>query len=301
MQQDEVWSVWQTLGTPQQVISWTPFDWSPTFYLMIDGWQNLTGISPFTLRLLPIFVFLIGLALLYRITNRWYATHAAIMAIMVFSALGYVLFLSTLLRGYVFIVTLWLLALWLALRYFERPSWQKALALCFPLILMFYIHVSSIFGIAMIGVITFVLYGRSIWRWWLPGVVTFVACLPEAISKFSIAAHNTTSVPALYYTFPVLRGRLTEHYIDYAGQYIGIWVVLFLVASALMLDRWVLRRRSVTLILWMFSPFVLVVVATPFGAFNPRHIAWVMVGFAICIGAGLALLPRAARASLAGI
>src|SRR5689334_2710549 len=40
MQQDEVWSVWQTLGTPQQVINWTPYDWSPTFYLMVDGWQN---------------------------------------------------------------------------------------------------------------------------------------------------------------------------------------------------------------------------------------------------------------------
>ncbi len=143
MQQDEVWSVWQTLGTPQQVINWTPYDWSPTFYLIVDGWQNLTGIGPFTIRLLPIFVFLIGVALVYRITDKWYGARAAIMAILVFSALGYILFLSTLLRGYIFNLTLWLLALWLALRYFERPSWQRAVALCWPIILMFYIHLYS--------------------------------------------------------------------------------------------------------------------------------------------------------------
>src|SRR5258708_27673968 len=162
---------------------------------------------------------------------------------------------------------------------------------------MFYIHISSVFGVAMIVVITLILYRRALWSWWLPGIVTFVVCLPDAISQVSVAAHYTTAVPAFYYTLPVLQGRLTDHYLDYAGQEIGIWLVLLLVASALMLERWVLRRRSVVLILWMLSPFVLVVVATAFGAFNPRHVAWVMVGFAIWMGAGLSLLNRAARAA----
>src|SRR5690606_4825880 len=28
MHHDEVWSVWQTFGTPAQIIDWTPFDWA---------------------------------------------------------------------------------------------------------------------------------------------------------------------------------------------------------------------------------------------------------------------------------
>src|SRR5262245_51487407 len=27
MDNDEVWSVWQTSGTPLEIIAWTPFDW----------------------------------------------------------------------------------------------------------------------------------------------------------------------------------------------------------------------------------------------------------------------------------
>src|SRR5690349_14394938 len=68
MEKDEVWSVWQTFGTPQQIVSWTPYDWLPTYYFAVGIWQNLTGINPLTLRLLSVFTFLIGVALLYRVT-----------------------------------------------------------------------------------------------------------------------------------------------------------------------------------------------------------------------------------------
>src|SRR6266446_6987393 len=74
MDPDEVWSVWQTLGTPQQIVSWTPYDWSPVFYLIVGGWQKLAGINLFILRLLPIFSFLIGLAILYRIAKTMYSS-----------------------------------------------------------------------------------------------------------------------------------------------------------------------------------------------------------------------------------
>ena len=32
---DEVWSIWQTLGTPRQVLAWVPYDWPPP-----TGWRR---------------------------------------------------------------------------------------------------------------------------------------------------------------------------------------------------------------------------------------------------------------------
>src|SRR5258708_13115294 len=68
MEKDEVWSVWQTFGTPQQIVSWTPYDWSPTSYLVVDVWQRLTGINPLTLRLLSTFTSSVASPVLYQST-----------------------------------------------------------------------------------------------------------------------------------------------------------------------------------------------------------------------------------------
>src|SRR4051794_24103437 len=70
MDRDEVWSVWQTFGTPQQIIQWTPYDWPPLFYLTVGSWRGLMGDHPFTLRLLTVYTFLIGIAVLYRVAKR---------------------------------------------------------------------------------------------------------------------------------------------------------------------------------------------------------------------------------------
>lgn len=34
---DEVWSVWQTFGTPQEIIARTPFDWPAGYYLSLGA------------------------------------------------------------------------------------------------------------------------------------------------------------------------------------------------------------------------------------------------------------------------
>ena len=87
-----------------------------------------------------------------------------------FAALGYGVFLSTLVRGYIFLLALAPLALWIALDYFERPAWPRALALAASLAAMFYIHVAGAFGIIMIGLYVTALYPRQFWRWILPAL-----------------------------------------------------------------------------------------------------------------------------------
>src|SRR5262249_5097021 len=129
MDQDETWTAWQTLGTPAQIIAWTPYDWSPPSYLIFGAWNWLTGINPFTMRLLPMFVFLISMALLYRIVRRLFDEGSALLSVAACAALGYAVHISLLLRGYIFLFALVLLAWWLTMRYFNRPTTLRGLLL----------------------------------------------------------------------------------------------------------------------------------------------------------------------------
>jgi hypothetical protein len=301
MEKDEVWSVWQTFGTPQQIVSWTPYDWTPTYYFVVAAWQNLTGINPLTLRLLSVFTFMIGVALLYRVTTDKFGANAALITILAYSTLGYMLFLSTLLRGYIFIGTLWILALWLGIRYFERPTRARAVMLALALTAMFYIHVATIFGSAMIVVYTLVMYWRSFQRWLLPGLITAVLCLPAALAMVSAALIKNSQTPAVAFTLPVLEFRLVNHYIDYLGQYLTLWIIFFVLATALIVDRYRAERRVIVLVLWMLAPVAVMIFGTSFQVFNPRHIPWVMFGIAIWIGWGLSLLSQAAVVAISGI
>src|SRR5579859_1188502 len=65
MDVDETWSIWQTFGTPAQIVQWTPYNWSPAYYLFVGAWKELVGLHPFVLRYSSVLFFLIGLAFLY--------------------------------------------------------------------------------------------------------------------------------------------------------------------------------------------------------------------------------------------
>src|SRR5260370_9142122 len=68
MDPDETWSVWQTLGTPEQIIRWTPYDWPPLFYLAVGLWRAFVGLQPVVFHYFVGLLFLVGTALIYRAT-----------------------------------------------------------------------------------------------------------------------------------------------------------------------------------------------------------------------------------------
>ena len=88
---DEVWTIWQTLGTPAQVLQWTPFDWPPLFYFIVDGWRSAVGIDPFIVRVLPVFIFLIGACCVYQIAVKLCRSRdAALLSLLAYGSLGYI-------------------------------------------------------------------------------------------------------------------------------------------------------------------------------------------------------------------
>ncbi len=305
LETDEVWSVWQTLGTLSDTIRWTPYDWPPVYYVTVFGWQQLTGINPFTLRVMTAFTMLICGALLYRLAHKLYGREAALFALLSFSAFGYVLFLSTILRGYLLSATLWLAALLLTITYFERRSRWLGILIGLTLTALFYIHSSAIFGIVFLPVYSLVIYLRGLRRnfgtwlrlWILPGLITTALCLPEVLAKLPVITMKHKQV-ALYIPYVPPGIVLFNHYVDYAGQEVILWASLLLIASALLIERFGLSRRIIVLLLWMAAPSAIIWFALNIEAFHPRHLAWVMFGFALWIGWGLSLLPRAAKAAL---
>src|SRR5262245_61754150 len=78
---DEVWSIWQSLGTPEQVIRWTPYDWPPLYYLVLGAWKEIVGIQPITYQFFSTLMYVLSIALLYRVIRRLRDERSALMVV----------------------------------------------------------------------------------------------------------------------------------------------------------------------------------------------------------------------------
>jgi hypothetical protein len=301
MEKDEAWSTWITLGSVQQTLDWVGYDWPAGFFLQLHAWRALTGITPFGLRILIVLTMLVGAALVFRLGRRLFGLQAGLLAMLAFSAFGYTLFISTIVRGYMLNLALFVLALILAMRYFERPHWRRALWVALIFAAMIYVHTTAVFAIGMVGLVTLIAHPNlRTWvaRWILPGVITAVLCAPELINRLYVYGVKRDIVDRFFPYVPPGE-RLANHYLDYFGQQPALWAALFLIATLLVLERFRIQRRVVVLVVWMLMPVALMPVTANIDAFNPRHLAWVMVAFALWIGWGLAQLPRAAKIGVA--
>jgi hypothetical protein len=296
LEKDEVWSTWITLGTVQQTIEWTGYDWPPGHFILLQGWHTLTGISPFALRISTVLTMLIAASLMFVVSRRLFGTTAAIMATLAFSGLGYSLFISTLIRGYMLVLTLFLLSFWFVMRYFERPSWARAIWLGLSFTGMFYIHTTAVFGMAMLVLFSLIMYrgvGRWFRLWIIPGLIVAALCGPYLLWKLDVLRVKTEIVEK-YFPYVPTETRLINHYLDYLGQQPALWGALLLIAGALILERWRIQRRTLVLAIWLLVPLALYPFINHLDMFNVRHLVWVMVGIALWVGWGLALLPRPA-------
>ncbi|MBA3873370.1 MAG: glycosyltransferase family 39 protein [Anaerolineae bacterium] len=161
---DEIWSVWQSLGTPQQIMDWTPYDWTPGYYLTLGLWRGFVGMLPFALRMLSVLMLLIGCAALYRVAWRLGGQRAALIAIPAYGALGYIGVLGTEVRGYALLLGLLPLALWFLLRFYSHPSWRRGVPLIITLAAMPYISLSAFVTFGMVGLFSLIVYGRRSWK-----------------------------------------------------------------------------------------------------------------------------------------
>ena len=285
---DEVWSVWQLIGSHTDYTR--DANWPPLYYMMLDGWWRVAGLQPIALRMLSLFIFLIGEVCLYRAIRRIRTESAALLAVLAFGGLALNVYLTTQVRPYALVYGLLPISLWLTMRYFDHPRLGRGLVLGAVLAAMFYAAYGSVGAFLLLGIYTLVVYRQAIWRWWLPGVSAVVIAAPVIVSIFSLATGRVKAVTAT--TLPPLPTVLANLFRWDTGNYILLWLLLLIIATILVFYRQRLSRSS-GLLAWTLSPILIYILNPVLGLLaSPMYTWFVTIGFAAWIGVGLSYLPR---------
>lgn len=316
---DEVWSICMSLGTPGEIIARTPYDWPPGFYLALGAWRGLVGIHPAAVSLGTTFAYLLGLACFYRALRRLFGAAAALIGMIALSALGQTIMMSMMIRGYGFLLALSLLMFWLTPRYFDHPTLRRAVPLGVVMAAMFYIHMTAVIAYVMLGLFTLFRYRRGVWRWWLPGGLAAALAAPEIVNKVALVGDRASQINPLFEK-PALE-LLGSVYGEFVGYLVPLWLILFAASAVAFLIRTLRRPRSLSLsggentgnkanflwlpllLIWILFPTVILILNRQLGfMYSARHMNWALVGMAVLVGVGLAGLPRpAALVGVAGM
>jgi tryptophan-rich sensory protein len=294
MNPDEVWSVWQSVGTPLEIIQRTPYDWPPGYFLIMGGWQALVGSQPLLMRAPGLFALLIGCAALYRAGRRLSRQHTGgMLCALGFAGLGMVMQIGLEVRGYSMLLALYPLAFWFTLRYFQQPGWGRALLLAVTLAACFYISVTAIVLILALGLYTLFTMPRRIWRWVVPGAGALLLALPDLVNKLGVAGGRSTN--PITAPIPEAFGQLWWAYL---GDGWPVWVALFIIAGIGAVRAWHADQRATGLalllviglmppLLYLFNPLL--------GFFSGRYSSAVLLLIALAVGVGVASYPRPIR------
>lgn len=291
---DEVWAIWRTFGTPAQIIAWVPYDWPPLYYLILGGWKELAGVHPTLARFLSVLVSLLGASFFYLVVRRLYNTRAALLAMLVFGALSYAVFLGTYLRGYIFVVAMLPFALWLTARYFGKPTPLRGVLLALWLVAMFYTYMTSAVAFAMLGLYTLFVHPRQVWRWWLPAAIALPLALPLIFDRAWVVVGRTEHL--IGREMPPLLPALWSLYSHYGGYFALLWVGIFALTIALVFLRGRLLPRHWFLLAWVVGgPLLMYAFDNLLDFFSPRYSWWIMIGVVLWLGWGLSRLPRSGQ------
>ena len=255
---DEIWSVWQTFGSLDQIIYWTPPDWPPLYFVALAGWgEQLVGIRPYALQVSSVLTFLLSAALLYRVMRRLRDETTALLIVIVFSTLAFSIRISTEVRGYMLMMTLLIAAFWFTLRYFDHPSLRRAIPLALSMVIAFYTWLPSVLGFLMLGIYTLIVYRRAVWRWVIPGIPAMLFALPLIISKLNSLAYQVnkpiSDPPASF------QGGIANYFnlytaFNYVDYPVIIWIVLSIAATLLIFYRWRQQQRlNWAFLAWAFG------------------------------------------------
>lgn len=291
--------MWQTMGSPAQIIEWTPFDWAPGYYLLLGAWRGLVGIDPVILRFLSVLFSLLTIAVIYRVALRLTQRHSGgILAFMIYAIMGFTVYQGVILRGYSMLSFLGCLAFWLMLRYFARPTWRRGILLGAVLGAMLYTHYSAVFAFAAYGLYTLMTSPRRILRWLLPVAVLAILNIPQLPkqSQYLFTQSNFGAKPLPIEVWENLRML----FVDFSGD--AWWVILLalLLAAVFYLHRRQVSRPMIALGLWVLMPLFLYIspaAAQIFsdpvtGTYLPRYFWWLSLPLVLWIAWGLSRAPR---------
>ena len=280
-------AIFRSNGTPQEILERIPYDWGPLWFLTLGGWQALAGSHPVPLRFLSVLLFTFGSASVFALMRRLVGRGASL-AVLLYAAPTALILLSLFTRGYALLIALLPFALYMGLRYAEKPSWLTGATLTLTLTLMVYIHVTGGIAIIMFGLFMLLRGGLPMIRRFLPVVFAFILLImPELLSKKGAASSRASSI-----AWGMNSLQLQELFTFFVGTpVLGVlWLVVIIVAViGLVYGR--ASRSAWLLVLWSVLGFG---IAFMLGGLigSPRHSWWYLLPTALWITWGISLLPR---------
>jgi len=229
---DEIWSIWQTMGTPQQIIQWTSPTENATYFLILGAWKEIAGMDPFVLRYLSLLICLPGFIFMYRALRRQHGYTAGIIAALAYYAFAVSQFTSLQARSYVIAQICLPLFLWLSLRYFDHPNWKRAILLGFCTFFLYIGTITIMPALALLGLYLLVIYRWRIWKGIFPALIGLVLIAPDFYFNKLLPVGEHSSVARLN-KLPPLPEALFDFF-SYFTSAPPVWYVLVVVALALL-------------------------------------------------------------------
>ncbi|MEM9952576.1 MAG: glycosyltransferase family 39 protein [Chloroflexota bacterium] len=296
--QDEIWSTWQASGTFREVFTRNPFDFPAGFYLLLYGWHIFVGISPFVMRVFLILIFLINVSFVFVLAQRLFQkSYAGYFATLAYAALGYIVYLSVLLRPYTLVMLTFSMTFYLILRYFDKPNWKNGAIVGLAMASMWYSALTAFFAYAVIGLYTFTRGIRNLRLWVLPGFVALVIAFPEIWSKLSVVLERTSQVFETA-ALPSLHVAIYQRLVDYFGTMDVAWFVLVILAVIISLSQKRTNKRYlIFFIIWLLGGICSLYVShsrTNFFQFA-RYGWWLAPAIALLITQAIVVLPQRMR------
>jgi len=329
---DESWAIWQSFGTPAQILAWLPYDWTPLYKFMIGGWRLLVGIDPLMLRSLSMLLSLLGAAFTYAAGRRVGGAAAGALAMLIYAALPYSIFLSGYVRPYTLAHALVPLGFWLTVEYmrfftpppvplsefaggsakrrrgFESRDFMWGIALTLTLAASFWTTLVAPIWIAFFGVYTLIVYPlrRMIVRWTPVAIAFIVLSIPIMIARGDVASGRSVLPNS-----PPFFDGMAALLVDFLGGAWFIWAVLLVIGViAVVVRQWRQQRRPtgsplrviIGLGVWCFGGMIaMYVFDSRLGFFRPSYLFWALTGLALFGGVLLAHLPRGGRFGAAAL
>lgn len=303
---DEIWEVWQTFGTPEQIIQWTSPTEYPTYMLMLGGWKEIVGFHPIVLRYFSALLALPALALMYRAVRRSKGEWSALLAALAYSAVPIGLYTGLMTRSYVIAFTALPVTFWWSSRYFERPTFWRGLVLGLSLYALYIGTVTIIPALPLFALYILLTYPKQSWRGLYPAAIGLALSLPDYLANKRAFTGGFGAVEQM-----IRPASLPQGWFDFFQFYTlnPLWYLVLAVALAAGLYAvWRPTRQGERLwmlfwISWVIAvPVILHILQPRLGFYPPRRYAWwYTFGFALLVGASSVYLPRLVRYASSGL
>jgi len=276
--------------------------WFSSFWL----WRQFMGSTEFIARVYSIFLSLLTLALVYRLSRRWlHSAWVGWAAIAVLGANAYFYIYTQEIRPYALNMLVATLSMSLFYRWLQQRTYRAALLYGLTVAWMLYQHYFLMF-LVMAQALYLLLVHRPdrhllrqiiaawalafvLWLPWFPIFINQIKTLIEIESEFGnargVAGIGSTTEPTTLDAVRRLFNLMTS------GQ-----PVLYLIGIAL---GWYYAWRTSTyrlLLFWAFAvPALALLINLVFSVYTPRYITYLIIGFALLIGVGLSHLSHRFR------